>query len=38
MFDMMAQLVGLEKLLLDMAMGEPYVEALIDKTMNFALA
>ena len=38
MFDMMAQLVGLEKLLLDMAMDEPYVEALIDKTMNFALA
>jgi uroporphyrinogen decarboxylase len=38
MFDMMAQLVGLEKLLLDMAMDEPYMEVLIDKTMNFALA
>jgi uroporphyrinogen decarboxylase len=38
MFDMMAQLVGLEKLLLDMAMDEPYLEALIEKTMNFALA
>lgn len=38
MFDMMAQLVGLEKLLLDMAMDEPYVETLIEKTMNFALA
>ena len=37
MFDMMAQLVGLEKLLLDMGMGESYIEALIDKTMNFAL-
>jgi len=38
MFDMMAQLVGLEKLLLDMASGEPYVEALIEKTMAFSLA
>jgi len=38
MFDMMAQLVGMEKLLLDMATDEPYMEALIDKTMNFALA
>ncbi len=38
MFDMMAQLVGLEKLLLDMAMGEDYIEALIEKTKKFALA
>ena len=38
MFDMMAQLVGLEKLLLDMAMAEPYVEVLINKTKDFALA
>jgi uroporphyrinogen decarboxylase len=38
MFDMMAQLVGLEKLLLDMAMGEPYVEVLIEKCKTFALA
>ena len=38
MFDMMAQLVGLEKLLLDMAMGEAYVEVLIERTKEFALA
>jgi uroporphyrinogen decarboxylase len=38
MFDMMAQLVGLEKLLLDMAMGESYVEPLVEKTKQFALA
>ena len=38
MFDMMAQLVGLEKLLLDMAMGEAYVEGLIERTKQFALA
>jgi uroporphyrinogen decarboxylase len=30
--------VGMEKLLVDMAMGEPYVEALIEKTKNFSLA
>ncbi len=38
MFDMMAQLVGLEKLLVDMAMEEPYVELLIEKCKNFAVA
>lgn len=38
MFDMMQQLVGLEKLLVDMAMDKPYVPVLIDKTKDFALA
>lgn len=38
MFDMMQQLVGLEKLLVDLALGEPYLAALIEKTKGFALA
>lgn len=38
MYDMMQQLVGTEKLLLDMAMNEEYVEPLMDKTKDFALA
>jgi uroporphyrinogen decarboxylase len=38
MFDMMQQLVGLEKLLMDMAMEAPYLPALMDKTKDFALA
>jgi uroporphyrinogen decarboxylase len=38
MFDMMQQLVGMEKLLIDMATGAPYVEPLIDKCKDFALA
>lgn len=38
MYDMMQQLVGTEKLLLDMAMKEEYVEPLMDKTKDFALA
>lgn len=38
MMDMMQQLVGLEKLLMDMALEAPYIPALIDKTKNFALA
>jgi len=38
MYDMMQQLVGAEKLLMDMAMGAEYVEPLMDKTKNFALA
>jgi uroporphyrinogen decarboxylase len=38
MFDMMQQLVGLEKLLIDMARGEPYIDVLIDKCKDFALA
>jgi uroporphyrinogen decarboxylase len=38
MFDMMQQLVGMEKLLTDMALGMPYIEPLIEKCKNFALA
>jgi len=38
MFDMMQQLVGMEKLLIDMAMGMPYIEPLIEKCKDFALA
>lgn len=38
MFDMMQQLVGLEKLLIDMALEAPYIPPLIEKTKNFALA
>ena len=38
MLDMMQFLVGLEQLLTDMAMGEAYVEILIDKCKDFALA
>jgi len=38
MYDMMQQLVGTQKLLEDMAEGKPYVEALMDKTKDFALA
>ena len=38
MYDMMQQLVGTEKLLMDMAMGSEYVEPLMDKTRTFALA
>jgi len=38
MFDLMHLCVGMEKLLLDMATGEPYVEPLIEKTKNFSLA
>lgn len=38
MFDMMQQLAGLERLLVAMANSEAWVETLIDKTMNFALA
>ena len=38
MYDMMQQLVGTEKLLMDMAMGSEYVEPLMDKTKTFALA
>jgi uroporphyrinogen decarboxylase len=36
MYDMMQQLVGTQKLLEDMAEGKPYVEALMDKTKDFA--
>ncbi len=38
LFAMMRHLVGMEKLLMDMAAGEPYVEALRDKAEVFALA
>jgi uroporphyrinogen decarboxylase len=38
MFDMMQQLVGTEKLLVDMAEGAAYLEALMDKCKDFALA
>ena len=36
MFDMMQQLVGLEKLLVDMAEGAEYLEPLMDKCTDFA--
>jgi uroporphyrinogen decarboxylase len=35
---LMQQLVGLEKLLMDAAMGEPWVEALLEKCERFAIA
>jgi uroporphyrinogen decarboxylase len=38
MYDMMQQLVGTEKILVDMAQGALYVEPLIDKCKDFALA
>jgi len=38
MFDMMQQLVGLEKLLVDMALGSEYLEPLMEKCKDFALA
>ena len=37
MFEMAWHMVGLQKLMTDMAMGEPYVEALIDRTMEFSI-
>ncbi|MEN6536567.1 MAG: uroporphyrinogen decarboxylase family protein [Bryobacteraceae bacterium] len=37
-FAMMRHLVGMEKLLMDMAAGEPYIEALRDKVEAFAIA
>jgi len=38
MFDLMHLSVGMEKLLIDMALGEPYIEPLIEKCKNFSLA
>jgi len=38
MFDLMHLSVGMEKLLMDMALDKPYVEPLIDKVKNFSLA
>jgi uroporphyrinogen decarboxylase len=37
MFDFAWHLVGLERFLSDMATGEPYIEALIDRCMDFSL-
>jgi uroporphyrinogen decarboxylase len=37
MFDMMQQLVGLEKLLVDMAQGADYLEPLMDRCKEFAV-
>jgi uroporphyrinogen decarboxylase len=38
MFDLMHLAVGMEKLLLDMAMDAPYIEPLIERTKDFSLA
>jgi uroporphyrinogen decarboxylase len=38
MFDLMHLSVGMEKLLIDMALGKEYVPALIEKTKSFSLA
>jgi uroporphyrinogen decarboxylase len=38
MFDMMHLSVGMEKLLMDMALGKPYVEPLIQRLKEFSLA
>jgi uroporphyrinogen decarboxylase len=38
MFALARNLVGMEKLLVDMALGEPYVEPLLDKCKEFTLA
>jgi uroporphyrinogen decarboxylase len=38
MFDLMHLAVGMEKLLIDMAMGKDYVPALIEKCKSFSLA
>jgi uroporphyrinogen decarboxylase len=38
MFDLMHLAVGMEKLLADMATGEPYIEPLIEKCQQFSLA
>ncbi len=37
MFEMSWHMVGLEKFLIDMAMGEDYVEALLDRVKEFSL-
>lgn len=36
-FEMSWHMVGLEKFMMDMALGEPYVEALLDKIKEFSL-
>ena len=38
MFEMAWHMTGLQKFMTDMAMGEPYVEALLDRTMEFSIA
>jgi uroporphyrinogen decarboxylase len=38
MFDLMHLAVGMEKLLMDMALGKPYVEPLIQRTKEFSLS
>jgi uroporphyrinogen decarboxylase len=38
MFEMAWHMTGLQKFMTDMAMGEPYVEALLDRTMGFSIA
>ena len=38
MFEMAWHMTGLQKFMTDMAMGEPYIEALIDRTMAFSMA
>ncbi len=38
MFEMAWHMTGLQKFMTDMAMGEPYIEALIDRTMEFSVA
>ncbi len=37
MFEMAWHMVGLQKFMMDMAMGEPYVEALLDRVMEFTI-
>jgi uroporphyrinogen decarboxylase len=38
MFEMAWHMTGLQKFMTDMALGEPYIEALIERTMQFSLA
>ncbi|MEA3337900.1 MAG: uroporphyrinogen decarboxylase family protein [Chloroflexota bacterium] len=37
MFEMSWHMVGLEKFMMDMALGEPYIEALIDRVKEFSI-
>lgn len=37
MFEMAWHMVGLEKFLIDMSMGEPYVDALLDRVLEFTI-
>ncbi len=38
MFEMGWHMTGLQKFMIDMAMGEPYIETLLDRTMAFSVA